>query len=46
MAFDGITIKAVTAELNRRLEGGRFHKIAQPETDELLITTKGPQGQR
>ncbi len=45
MAFDGITIKAVVAECNERLNGGRFHKIAQPESDELLITAKSPQGQ-
>lgn len=45
MAFDGITIHAMVQELNRKLEGGRFHKIAQPEADELLITTKGPKGQ-
>lgn len=45
MAFDGITIKAMTAECNQRLSGGRFYKIAQPESDELLITAKGPQGQ-
>lgn len=45
MALDGITIKAMTAECNQRLSGGRFYKIAQPESDELLITAKGPQGQ-
>ncbi len=46
MAFDGITIAAMVQELNRYLEGGRFNKIAQPEADELLITGKGPNGQR
>lgn len=45
MAFDGITIHAMVQELNRNLAGGRFNKIAQPETDELLITCKGPGGQ-
>lgn len=46
MAFDGITITAMVQELNKNLEGGRFNKIAQPEADELLITAKGPGGQR
>ena len=46
MAFDGITIAAMVKELNEYLEGGRFNKIAQPETDELLITAKGFKGQR
>lgn len=45
MAFDGITIAAMVQELHKNLDGGRFNKIAQPETDELLITGKGPNGQ-
>lgn len=45
MAFDGITIHGMVQELNQNLEGGRFHKIAQPEADELLITIKSPKGQ-
>ncbi len=45
MAFDGITIAAMVEELNTRLFGGRINKIAQPETDELLITARGDQGQ-
>ncbi|MBQ3786109.1 MAG: NFACT family protein, partial [Lachnospiraceae bacterium] len=40
MAFDGITIHALTKELNDTLAGGRISKIAQPESDELLITVK------
>ncbi len=40
MAFDGITIAALTEELKRTLEGGRIYKIAQPEKDELLLTIK------
>jgi len=40
MAFDGITISALVHELNTKLVGGRFFKIAQPETDELQITIK------
>ena len=37
MAFDGITIAAMVSELNKNLSGGRINKIAQPESDELLI---------
>ena len=40
MALDGITINALTNELNERLLGGRISKIAQPEPDELLLTIK------
>lgn len=40
MAFDGITVAALTRELNHTLTGGRITKIAQPEADELLITIK------
>lgn len=44
MAFDGITVAAVTRELNAALTGGRITKIAQPEADELLLTIKTPAG--
>ena len=40
MAFDGITIANITKELSETLLGGRIYKIAQPESDELLLTTK------
>ena len=40
MAFDGITIANITSELNKTLPGGRIYKIAQPESDELLLTIK------
>lgn len=40
MALDGISISALVHELNTKLQGGRFFKIAQPETDELQITVK------
>ena len=46
MAFDGITIAAMVSELNKNLSGGRINKIAQPESDELLITGKGANGQK
>ncbi len=40
MAFDGITIASIVKELNQNLTGGRIYKIAQPESDELLLTIK------
>lgn len=42
MAFDGITIAALTAELNKNFDPAntRISKIAQPEADELLLTIK------
>lgn len=40
MAFDGITIANITKELHETLLGGRIYKIAQPESDELLLTIK------
>lgn len=46
MAFDGITIANIVHELNRNLLDGRINKIAQPETDELLLAIKTPGGQR
>lgn len=46
MAFDGITVAAVANELNRNILNGRISKIAQPETDELLITVKTPDGMK
>lgn len=45
MAFDGITIASIVKELNQHLTGGRIYKIAQPESDELLLTIKNNAGQ-
>ena len=45
MAFDGITIANIVKELNSDLTGGRIYKIAQPETDELLLTIKNNSSQ-
>ncbi|MBO4882135.1 MAG: NFACT family protein, partial [Lachnospiraceae bacterium] len=44
MAFDGITVSAIVHELNNTILGGRIYKIAQPESDELLITVKSDGG--
>ncbi|WP_138263702.1 Rqc2 family fibronectin-binding protein [[Clostridium] hylemonae] len=46
MAFDGITISALVKELEENLTDGRIAKIAQPESDELLLTVKTPGGQK
>ncbi len=40
MAFDGITISNIVNDLNNTILGGRLYKIAQPESDELLLTVK------
>lgn len=45
MAFDGIVISNLVHELKNELLNGRISKIAQPESDELLLTFKGKQGQ-
>lgn len=46
MAFDGITIAGIVKELNTSLLGGRIYKIAQPESDELLLTVKANSSQK
>ncbi len=46
MAFDGITIANIVKDLNDSLIGGRIYKIAQPESDELLLTLKNNGGQK
>ncbi len=40
MALDGITIRALTNELQKKLTGGRISKIVQPEADELQLTIR------
>lgn len=44
MALDGITVASLAAELNKVMTNARISKIAQPETDELLLTMKGSGG--
>lgn len=44
MAFDGITVAALTKELKDNLINARISKIAQPESDELLLTIKPVNG--
>ena len=45
MALDGIVISNIKHELNETIAGGRLYKIAQPESDELLLTVKTQNGQ-
>ena len=46
MAFDGIVVANLVHELKQELINGRIAKIAQPESDELLLTIKSPQVHR
>ncbi len=45
MAFDGVTVAALTRELSDHLTGARISKIIQPENDALLLTCKAFDGQ-
>lgn len=45
MAFDGIVVASLVCELNKTILNSKISKIAQPETDELLFTLKGANGQ-
>ena len=38
MALDGITVASLVTELDHTIKNARISKIAQPETDELLLT--------
>lgn len=40
MAFDGLVVASLADELNRKLNGARITKIAQPEKDAVLLTLK------
>ncbi len=44
MALDGVVISNIVSELNKTILNSRISKIAQPESDELLLTIKGKQG--
>ena len=37
MAFDGVTVAALVKEFNTTLKYGRIYKIAQTESDELML---------
>lgn len=45
MALDGIAVANLRKEIEERVLNGRISKIAQPESDELLLTIKGASGQ-
>ena len=40
MAFDGITMKCIAAELDARLCGGRVDKIYMPDKDAIVISAR------
>ena len=46
MAFDGFAVANIRHELTENIEGYYISKITQPESDELIITFKGPEGNR
>lgn len=45
MAFDGITVASLVSEFNNCLSEGRLYKIAQTESDELMLTFKSQKTQ-
>lgn len=45
MALDGFVISNLVYELNSTILNAKISKIAQPESDELLFTLKGANGQ-
>lgn len=45
MALDGLVISNLVYELNNTILNAKISKIAQPESDELLFTLKGTNGQ-
>ena len=46
MAFDGIVVAGIVKELRDTCMNAHISKIAQPESDALLLTLKGSFGQR
>ena len=46
MALDGLVITGMVQELNTCILGGRISKIAQPESDELMLTIKSERRQQ
>ncbi|MCD8053429.1 MAG: NFACT family protein [Lachnospiraceae bacterium] len=45
MALDGIVIANLVSEMREKLVGGRIARIAQTESDELILTVKNKKGQ-
>ena len=46
MAMDGFSVAALTFEINKEFSGAKPDKIQQTESDELLISFFGPNGQK
>ncbi|MCL2620302.1 MAG: NFACT family protein [Defluviitaleaceae bacterium] len=40
MAFDGIAVSALVAEISDKLVGGRIDKVTQPEKDEIVLAVR------
>lgn len=40
MALDGITVAALAAEIREKCMGGRITRIAEPESNEILLTVR------
>lgn len=45
MAFDAITVAALTRELSDTFQNTRIYKISEPDQDELILTIKGNSSQ-
>ncbi len=46
MAFDGLVIANLVNDINKSYKDGRISKIIQPEKDEIILTLKGPSGNK
>ena len=44
MSFDGLITKAIVAEMNTNILGGKIEKVYQPEADELVINIHSKTG--
>ena len=45
MAFDAVTVAALTKELNDTFQNTRIYKISEPDANELILTIKGNSSQ-
>ena len=46
MALDGITVAALAAEIREKCLGGRITRIAEPESNEILLTVRSTEQYR
>ena len=45
MAFDAVTVAALTKELSDTFQNTRIYKISEPDQNELILTIKGNSSQ-